>query len=274
MEKRQLSQLQETAIVAARMAGQHALELMSYAKGRVKENNGYRELVTQADPQCQKIIIDRIKETYPDHGFIAEEGREDKLFKQPPRGDEEIWWAIDPIDGTNNYAHQLPIFAVSIAAMHEGRPVAAAIFDPATESMFTAVLDGNAQLNSRRINASDEKMCEFSTIGIDSHFDWRGHDAEWTLKMMTQTRFRDIGSTALQFSYVAKGSFIATVQPGPKLWDIAAGTLIVERAGGKVTDFQGNPVFPLNLEEYSGRKFKTVASNASAHPAILNLINQ
>ncbi|MHC5073507.1 MAG: inositol monophosphatase family protein, partial [Planctomycetota bacterium] len=98
-----LSRILETAIVAARLAGQRAMEEMAYTKASFKNSE---ELVTQADTICQKLIIDRIKENYPDHGFIAEEGQDGGIFKQTPRGSEDIWWIIDPIDGTNNFAHK------------------------------------------------------------------------------------------------------------------------------------------------------------------------
>ena len=87
--------------------------------------------------------MDRIRETFPDHGFIAEEGTGGKIFKQPPRGSPQVWWVIDPIDGTNNYSHKMLLFTVSIAAMFEGQPIVGAIFEPATDSMFTAVKDGD-----------------------------------------------------------------------------------------------------------------------------------
>ena len=147
-EREDLSRMLETAVVAARLAGQYAMEHLNYAKTTVK--NGF-ELVTDADPKCQQIIIDRIKETFPDHGFIAEEGKNGKILKQPPRGDEPVWWVIDPIDGTNNYSHKILLFTVSIAAMFEDSPIVGVIFEPATDSMFTAVKDGDAQLNGRRI---------------------------------------------------------------------------------------------------------------------------
>ena len=101
----------ETAIVAARLAGQRAMEEINYVKTSVKNST---ELVTEADRRCQEIIVDRIKEDYPDHGLIAEEGEEGKIFKQVPRGKEALWWVIDPIDGTNNYAHRMLFFTVSI----------------------------------------------------------------------------------------------------------------------------------------------------------------
>ena len=127
-----ISRMLEVAVVAARLAGQRAMEEIKYVKSTVKND---KELVTGADPICQQLIIDRIKQTYPDHGFLAEEGLDSQILKQPPRTSEDIWWVIDPIDGTNNYAHGMLCFAVSIAVVYEGVPIIGVIFDPATDSM-------------------------------------------------------------------------------------------------------------------------------------------
>jgi len=257
----------ETAIVAARLAGQHAMEEINFIKASVKNST---ELVTQADIRCQQIIIDRIKETYPDHGFIAEEGAEGKMFKQPPRGAEPIWWLIDPIDGTNNFAHRMLFFTVSIAAMYQGRPIVGVIFEPATESMFTAVKGGEAQLNGRRITAGKEKMDEFSSIGLDSHFD--NEVPAWAREIMKRTRFRVLGSAALQFAYVAKGGLIANIERDVKLWDIAAGVLIAEAADAVVTNWQGGEIFPVDLDSYEGGRFQILTANKKVHAQILELL--
>lgn len=267
LEHQNLSRMLETAIVAARLAGQRAMEEIKFLKVTVKND---KELVTQADARCQKIIIDRIKENYPDHGFIAEESSEDKIFKQPPRAAETIWWVIDPIDGTNNFAHQTLLFTVSIAAMYNGQPVVGVIFDPATDSMFTAVKDGDAQLNARRINAGDAKIDKFSSVGLDSHFE--DGVPNWACEIIQKTRFRNLGTTALQFAFVAKASLIATIANCPKLWDIAAGSIIAEAAGAIVTDWKGNKIYPVDLQNYNGQVFPTIAANKKAHPQILKLI--
>jgi myo-inositol-1(or 4)-monophosphatase len=257
----------ETAIVAARLAGQRAMEEIRYVKATKKNKE---ELVTQADAHCQQIIVDRIKETYPDHGFIAEEGGKEKLFKQPPRGAEPVWWVIDPIDGTNNFARGLLMFAVSVAAMHEGEPVVGVIFDPATDSMFTGVKGQEAQLNGRRIVASKDKIDKFSSIGLDSHF---GRTVPgWAQKLMLKTRFRSTGSTTLQLAYVARGGLIAAIHPQPKLWDIAAGTVICEAAGAIVTDWQGKKLFPRDLDKYEGQRLRILAANKTVHGELLGLL--
>jgi len=267
LESRDLRRMLETAIVAARLAGQRAMEDINYTKSSIKNNN---EIVTQADIVCQQIIIDRIKETYPDHGFIAEEGQEGKIFKQPPRGSEKIWWAIDPIDGSNNYAKKMLLFTVSIAAMYEGQPIVAVIFEPATESMYSAVKDGDAQLNDRTILASDDTINKFASISIDSHFD--GGVPNWACEMMQKTRFRNLGTTALHLAYIAKGSLIAAVFSGPKLWDIAAGALIAKSAGAIVTNWKGDNIFPIDLDSYEGQILEALAANKKTHREIINML--
>ena len=259
----------ETAIVAARLAGQRAMEELGYVKSSIKNDV---ELVTPADAKCQRIIIERIKETYPDHGFIAEEGEEDKVFIQQPRGPEALWWVIDPIDGTNNFAQGMLLFAVSIAVMYEGEPIIGVIFEPATDSMFTAVKGGEAQLNGRRIVASEKGIDKFSSIGLDSHFD-DGPPA-WTREIMQRTRFRNLGSTALHLAYVAKGSLIAAVFNSPKLWDIAAGAIICESAGAIVSNWQGNSGFGVDLDNYSGRKLQLIAANKKVHAELITAISR
>ena len=109
---------------------------------------------------------------------------------------------------------------------------------------------------------------------MDSHFDWLGCDADWTRKIMAAMRCRNIGSTALQAAYVARGSLIAAIQPGPKLWDIAAGAVIVESAGGIVADFQGKALFPMDLDAYEGGKFRTLFSNKAVFHEMLELVKQ
>ena len=267
LEQKELSGMLETAVAAARLAGQRAMEEINHVKVSIKNAN---ELVTQADARCQKIIIDRIKESYPDHGFIAEEGDDGKMFKQPPRGQEPFWWIIDPIDGTNNFAHGMLLFGVSIGVCFEGEPVVGVIFEPATESMFTAVKGGKAQLNGRPIQAGDGGIGRFTSVGLDSHFD-DGVPA-WTCELMQRSRFRNLGTTALQLVYTAKGGMVATIANTPKLWDIAAGVLIAEAAGAVVTDWRGASVFPVDLERYDGHIFPIIAANKKVHPEIVEML--
>jgi myo-inositol-1(or 4)-monophosphatase len=268
LEQRELSRMLETAIVAARLGGQRAMEEIKYIKTSVKNDN---ELVTQADAHCQQIIIDRIKENYPDHGFLAEEGSDGTIFKQAPRSAEPFWWVIDPIDGTNNFAHRMLLFTVSIAVMHDGRPIVGVIFDPATDSMYTAVKGQIAQLNGRHITAGEEPISKFESIGLDSHF-YEGVP-DWACRIMQLTRFRNYGTTALHMAYVASGGLIATIVNQPKLWDIAAGAVIVEAAGALVTDRTGGNIFPIDVDNYNGQEMSVMAANQKVHQQIIDMIN-
>lgn len=268
LEQQDLSRILETGIVAARLAGQHAMEEMPYVKATVKNET---EMVTEADRRCQQLIIDRIKETFPDDGFIGEEGEAGKIFKRAPRGEPALWWVIDPIDGTNNFAHGIPVFAVSIAALFEGRPVAGVIFSPGTDSMYTAVLGGEAQRDGRRIQSGTEEIGPLASVGLDSHF---GNTVpDWVQGIMRQCRFRNFGTTAMQLAYVASGGLAATVACTPKLWDIAAGAIIAEAAGAIISDWRGKPLFPIDLETYEGQPFKTLAANRTAHPKLVERIS-
>jgi myo-inositol-1(or 4)-monophosphatase len=268
LEQQDLSQILETAIVAARLAGQHAMEQMSYVKAVRKSES---ELVTQADTQCQQIIIRRIRETYPDHGFIAEEGEKGRLFKRPPLGDPAIWWAIDPIDGTNNFAHGIPIFTVSVAALLEGEPIVGVVFQPATDSMFTAVKGDEAHLDGRRIVAGEELIGPLTSVGLDSHFE--NDLPPWACDLIKASRFRNFGTTALHMAYVARGGLVAAVVCTPKLWDIAAGAVIAEAAGAITTDWKGQKLFPIDLDTYEGQSFQVLTANRKAHPKLIEWMN-
>ena len=269
LEQRDISEILETAVVAARLAGQRAMEDIRYTKSSVK--NGV-EMVTEADATCQKIIINRIKENYPDHGFIAEEGPDGKLLIQPPRSDQAIWWLIDPIDGTNNYAHGLMSFCVVVGAMYENKPIAGVVFEPATESMFTAAVNTDAQLNSSRIEVSDDEISKFNSVCVDSHFS--DAQAPAILELIRGTRYRNLGTTAMHLAYVAKGALIGAVVSKIKLWELAACSIIIENAGGIVTDQQGNPLFPMDPATYQGESLEVIAANKKVHPKLVKMMNR
>ena len=162
-------------------------------------------------------------------------------------------------------------FTVSIGVMYEGEPIVGVIFEPATDSMFTAVKDREAQLNGRRITASEEAIDQFASIGLESHFD--DGAPSWACELMKRTRFRNLGSTALQVAYVAKGSMVATIANTPKLWDIAGGAAIAEAAGALFTNWQGQKIFPVDLDSYEGHKFQVITANKKVHPQIVEMLN-
>lgn len=259
----------QTGVAAARMAGQKALELFECAQGTVKNGT---ELVTQADPICQQLIIDAVAEKYPDHGFLGEEGPEGHLLKIAPQSQDAPWWIIDPIDGTNNYANGLPCFCVSIGVMHRGEPVIGIIFDPVANAMYTAVKNGQAQLNKKKISADQNRIDRFASFGIDSHRNPivnTGFD-----EMRLRTRFRCFGSTALHMAYVAKGAMAGMAASSPKLWDICAGTVLIRQAGGNVAKPDGTALFPVLPEDYSGQKLAVLAASSVLFPEILKVFKK
>jgi myo-inositol-1(or 4)-monophosphatase len=268
LEQKDLDRILDVATTAARLAGAQALKDITSSKASIKNAN---ELVTQTDPLCQQIIIDHVSSHFPDHGFIGEEGADGKLFKQSPRGTELFWWVIDPIDGTNNFVHRIPSFSVSIGVMYEGRPIVGVIFDPNTNSMFTAIEHGSAQYNGTKISVSNDPIDEFGSVAIDSNL--QGSLPSGIIQIMLRTRFRNMGSTALHLSYVATGGLVGAIVVCPKLWDIAAGALIVEQAGGIVTGWDGRKLFPLDLENYDGKSIKTIAANPKVHTEMVRLLS-
>lgn len=267
LDHKDLGFLLETAVVAARLAGQRAMEEISYTKAVPKNSS---ELVTDADVRCQQIIIDTIKQNYSDHGFLAEESGGDKLFKQAPRGDENLWWVIDPIDGTNNFAHKVLNFAVSVAVVSDGRPVLGVVFEPATDSMFTAAKDSPPQYNNTRISANENDLTVFETVGVESLY--AEGVPSWLTFLLKTLRCRSLGTTALHLAYVAKGSFVAAVMDKPRLWDIAAGAFLAESAGAIVSDWKGKPIWPVDMSNYTGRTIETIAANKKVHRKLVDLI--
>jgi myo-inositol-1(or 4)-monophosphatase len=264
----EISRLLETAIVAARLAGARAMEELRYTRPTIKSED---ELVTQADPICQKIIMDQIRETYPDHGFIAEEGTEGKCLKLPPRA-SDFWWVIDPIDGTNNFANGLLCFTVSIAVFYEGRPIVGVIFEPSTDSMYTAAEGMEAQLNGSRIQVCSQEICQFASFGIDTHCN--PAEEPGIVEMFKKTRVRCLGSTALHLAYVAKGSMIGSICCNSKLWDIAAGIILIERAGGFVDSPDLDQLYPIDLHAYEGRQMSILTSTPKTRERLLELFKK
>jgi myo-inositol-1(or 4)-monophosphatase len=267
LEQKELGRMLETAVDAARLAGNRAIEEMSKVRAWVKSAD---QLVTQADTICQQIIVERIRRTYPYDGFIGEEGEKSRLFKQRPSGGKGVWWVIDPIDGTNNFAKGMLLFSIVIAAMHEGQPVAGVIYDPGTDSIFTGVKGGQAQCNGKTIVVNEDGIDNFSSIGMDSHFD--NGVPSWAIEMMGRAKFRNLGSSSLQFAYLAKGGLIANISAQPKLWDIAAGAVIAESAGAIVSDWKGEKLFPMDLERYEGEELPTLATNKKVYREMLGLL--
>jgi myo-inositol-1(or 4)-monophosphatase len=233
----ELDDLLEMARKTAVAAGTLAYE--KWSQPRQIRSKGFRDIVTDADFAAQKLITDMILECYPDHGFLTEE--DDSSL--PTTG--EILWVIDPIDGTTNYSRQLPEFSISIAAVDTSQAVlVGVIYDPIRKELFSAVRGKGAWLNDQPIHASQIDDVENALLA----FDW---SREPVLRAAALARLgeigplvhsiRAIGTAALAQAWVAAGRLDGYLNLSLKAWDVAAGGLLVQEAGGEMSDGGGRP---------------------------------
>jgi len=251
-----LKKIVDTASQAAILAGKKAVEELTHVTSSLKNPT---EVVTEADPLCQDIIIQYIRNVFPTHGILAEEGPNASMLVEAPRDNSDIWWIIDPIDGTNNYAHGLLCFCVSIGVIHNGSPVAGVIYDPCTDSLYTAASGLQTTCNGKPVSVSHDKISKISSFAFDSHFDPSVEPA--VHQMLRLTRARSVGSTALHLAYLAKGAIIGTFTVSARLWDIAAGVILIQQAGGIVTTLDRQAVFPIDIGNYHSERFRLLAAN-------------
>lgn len=225
-----------TAIKAARLAGQLILKASDRLDMITIKTKTANEFVTQIDEQSEKLITDLIHKTYPNHGIMGEEG---SYFDTH----DEIIWIIDPLDGTTNFIHGFPHYAVSIAIKIKNRMEYGVIYDPVRDDLFIAERGHGARLNDHRIRVSNRKSLESALLGTG--FPYR-HPAnlDFYLNCFKDlfkqiTCMRRAGSAALDLAYVAAGKLDGFWEIGLKEWDFAAGVLLIKEAGGLISDFQG-----------------------------------
>jgi myo-inositol-1(or 4)-monophosphatase len=232
--------------------------LMTYFARRVKfEYKGEVDLVTEADRASEALITERIHARWPRHGVLAEEGT-----RTPGAG--EYQWYVDPLDGTTNFAHGFPVFCVSMAVEHQGKLVAGVIYDPTRDELFSAERGSGAYLNSRRIHVSKIANLAESLVatGFPSHKRHKNPNIHFYHQITLRTHgVRRAGSAALDLAGVACGRFDGFWEFNLNPWDTAAGVLLVEEAGGQVTNFSGGP-FRIQSEE-------TMASNGLLHADLI-----
>jgi myo-inositol-1(or 4)-monophosphatase len=237
--------------------------LMTYFQQNVKvEYKGDADLVTIADRKSEALIRERIRKYWPTHDVLGEEqGLVDT--------GSDYRWYVDPLDGTTNFAHGFPAFCVSMALEYKGRRIAGVICDPTRDELFAAEQGSGAYLNQQRISVSkisNLAECLVGT-GFPSHKRHKNPNIFFYHQITLRTHgVRRAGSAALDLCNVACGRFDGFWEFNLNPWDTAAGVLIVEEAGGKVTDFSGGP-FQLNSRE-------TLASNGLVHSALLNEFEQ
>lgn len=226
------------AIETAREAG--GLLLEKFGRNIKVSLKGDINLVTEADLASERLIIERIKSHYPQHSILAEESGEAVII-----GGTNKWkWIIDPLDGTTNFAHGYPCFCVTIALEHEGKIVVGVTYDPTRNELFAAEKGQGASLNSKPIHVSVAKDLSESLIvtGFPYDFKQRENFARHLTEFLLQSRgVRRDGSAAIDMAYIACGRFDGFWEEGLNPWDVAAGVLLIEEAGGRVTYYDDTP---------------------------------
>lgn len=228
-----------TAVKAARRAAT-IINRASFDLDQVRiSRKGHNDFVSEVDQAAEQAIIDVLKQAYPDHAVLAEEsGASSNLHDE-----NENVWIIDPLDGTTNFIHGFPQYAVSIALKHRGQITQAVVYDPTRNELFTATKGEGAFLNNKRIRVAKRDKLADALIGTGFPYsDLSGLDEYLKMfKAMTEksSGLRRPGSAALDLAYVACGRLDGFFEKKLKPWDMAAGALLVSEAGGIVSDFSG-----------------------------------
>ena len=241
------------------MAREAGALLMEYFRQHVAiEYKGDVDLVTVADRNAEALLRKRIRGQWPSHDIL---GEEEGLHDQG----SEYRWYVDPLDGTTNFAHGFPVFCVSLGLEHKGQRIAGVIYDPTRNELFAAERGGGAYLNGERIRVSKTAKLAESLVatGFPSHKRHKNPNIYFYHQITLKTHgVRRAGSAALDLCCVACGRFDGFWEFNLNPWDTAAGVLLVEEAGGTVSDFQGGP-FDISSRE-------TLASNGIIHPSLIN----
>lgn len=247
------------AIRAAKKAGQ----VLQRRLGRTQrvDYKGAVNLVTEMDFRSERIIVSEVRKHYPGHAFLAEE-------KVQKRTGSPYRWIIDPLDGTTNYAHGFPVYCVSIALEYGGEIILGVVYDPSREELFVAQKGKGARLNGRRLTVSKTSRLSKSLLATGFPYDLRespvnnfDHFRNFALRTHAVRR---CGSAALDLCNVAAGRLDGFWEMKLGAWDLAAGSLMVIEAGGKITDFDGRP---LGLD---GRQ--VLASNGRIHGEMMKIL--
>lgn len=251
----------EVAEAAARAAGEVLLQLRGRVDVRLK---GAIDLVTEADLASEREIVGRLREVFPEHGIVAEESGLHEAV------DTSYVWYVDPLDGTTNYAHGLLEFAVSIALLERGRPIAGVVYAPALGECFVAARGEGTTLNGEPVKVSQETELIRSLLATGFPYDIaesEHNNIDHFSRLVVACRdVRRLGAASLDLAYTAAGRFDAYWEYGLKPWDFAAGSLLVEEAGGRVSDFRGEP--------FDIRMTSVLASNGRLHETMLEMLSK
>src|SRR5215471_5083017 len=254
--------LRETLINATEAGAKVIQHYFNNKDLKISNKEGVNNLVTEADHASEKAIIDAIKEVFPDHFILSEEAGEIAM-------DSEYKWIIDPIDGTVNYAHGIPLCCVSIGIEYKGAMLMGAVYNPIIREFYLAEKGKGATLNGEPISVSDEtdvlKACLVTGFPYTYINQPNGPLEAFGRFIRKGIPVRRLGSAAMDLCWVAAGRFDGFYEHKLQAWDSAAGFLIVEEAGGTVTDFKGN--------YYSPYQPNIAASNGKIHAEMLKFVN-
>lgn len=262
---------QAVRTTAADIAREAGAVLMHYYDRPHQETvkGNLADIVTEADPAAEAVIVSRLRAAFPDHHIIGEEGG----GMGAPAAEASYFWHVDPLDGTSNFASNIPYFSVSLAlAERSGRPLVSAVYHPVSGELFSAARGYGAWLNDRPIHVSattdlqKSMLCTGFPTDVATHPD--NNLREWIHFLKLTRAVRRFGSAALDLCYVAAGRFDGFWESRIHSWDCLAGILCVLEAGGQASDYQGVESGAL----YSGQEI--VASNGLIHAAMLEALRQ
>lgn len=249
--------LRELARAVGDIVGRTA-ERVTRARTRLRPRDvtqkGVGDFVTTVDLRTEKQLRRELGAILPEAGWLGEETAAQDL-------DHELVWVVDPIDGTSNFARGLPHYAVAVALLAAGDPVVGVVHCQPENALYTAIRGGGANRERRRLRLPNARIDDAAMIGCQWH---RGQQQLGFLAQLQQrgNRIRTLGSTVTQLADVAAGRLDANVQEQGKIWDVAAGGLLVEEAGGRFTDWAGRDVFP--FAALTGEHFPSIAAGATA----------
>jgi len=249
-------------LIKATHAGAKVLQEYFHKEFKITHKEGINNLVTEADHAAEKAIIDIIKSDYPDHYILSEEAGELAM-------DSSFKWIIDPIDGTVNFANGIPLCCVSIGVEQDGEMILGAVYNPFMNEFFFAQKGFGATLNENKISVSDKteviKSCMVTGFPY-TYLDAPNGPLQIFEKFIRKgIPVRRLGSAAIDLCWVAAGRFDGFYEHNLQAWDSAAGFLIVEEAGGKVTDFKG--------DRYSPYQPHIIATNGKIHEELVLAVN-
>lgn len=249
-------------LIEAVNAGATVLKEYFYKEFTIAHKEGMNNLVTEADVKAEQAIIKVIKQHFPDHCILCEE-------EGSVKNESEYKWIIDPIDGTVNFAHHVPICCVSVAVEHLGEILLGAVYNPLMNEFFLAESGKGASLNGHAINVSTKKdfTKSFIVTGFPYKYPVGGKGPLYTIEKLIRLGLpiRRLGSAALDLCWVAAGRFDCYYEHQLEPWDSAAGSLIVTEAGGKISSFTGG--------EFSVYNSGVAATNGLLHDELINIIN-